>query len=67
MKIRARAVRMELKLSEYGLFRVDTDERIVSETEEEVYEALGMQWIPPTMREDRGEIEAAIAGELRTS
>ncbi len=64
VKIRARAVRMKLKLSEYGLFRVDGDERIVSETEEEVYEALGMQWIPPTMREDRGEIEAAIAGEL---
>jgi DNA polymerase (family 10) len=64
VKIRARAVRMKLKLSEYGLFRVDTDERIVSETEAEVYEALGMQWIPPTMREDRGEIEAAIAGEL---
>jgi DNA polymerase (family X) len=64
VNLRARAVRMKLKLSEYGLFRVDTDERIVSETEEEVYEALGMQWIPPTMREDRGEIEAAIAGEL---
>ena len=64
VKIRARAVRMKLKLSEYGLFRVEDDERIVSETEEEVYEALGMQWIPPTMREDRGEIEAAIAGEL---
>lgn len=64
VKIRARAVRMKLKLSEYGLFRVDSDERIVSETEEEVYEALGMQWVPPTMREDRGEIEAAIAGEL---
>jgi DNA polymerase (family 10) len=64
VKLRARAVRMKLKLSEYGLFRVEGDERIVSETEEEVYEALGMQWIPPTMREDRGEIEAAIAGEL---
>jgi DNA polymerase (family X) len=64
VKIRARAVRMKLKLSEYGLFRTDDDSRVVSETEEEVYEALGMQWIPPTMREDRGEIEAAIAGEL---
>lgn len=53
---------MGLKLSEYGLFR--DEERIASKTEEEVYAALGMQWIPPTMREDKGEIEAAIRGEL---
>jgi len=62
VKVRERAVRMKLKLSEYGLF--SGDERIASRTEEEVYAALAMQWIPPTMREDKGEIEAAIAGEL---
>jgi DNA polymerase (family 10) len=64
VKVRERAVRMGLKLSEYGLHRVADDSLVVSETEEEVYEALGMQPIPPTMREDKGEIEAAIAGTL---
>lgn len=64
VKIRERAVRMGLKLSEYGLFDASTDERIVSRTEEEIYERLGMQWVPPTMREDRGEVEAAVAGQL---
>lgn len=64
VKVREHAVRKGLKLSEYGLFDAKTDERIVSETEEEVYERLGMQWVPPTMREDRGEVEAALKGEL---
>ncbi len=64
VKVRERAVGMGLKLSEYGLFDAKTDKRLVSETEEEVYERLGMQWVPPTMREDRGEVEAAVAGEL---
>jgi DNA polymerase (family 10) len=36
----------------------------VAETEEEVYEKLGLPWIPPTLREDRGEVEAALAGDL---
>ena len=63
------AVRSKLKLSEYGLFRVagnegGTDELIVSRTEEEVYARLGLQWIPPAMREDRGEVEAAGRGEI---
>jgi DNA polymerase (family 10) len=58
------AVRQQLKLSEYGLFDAETGELVVSETEEEVYERLGLPWIPPTMREDRGEIEAALRGEL---
>jgi len=59
-------VRQKLKLSEYGLFDVETDQLIVAETEEEVYERLGLPWIPPTMREDRGEVEAARKGELPT-
>jgi DNA polymerase (family 10) len=64
IKTRELAVRRGLKLSEYGLFDADTDELIVAETEEEVYERLGMQWVPPTLREDRGEVEAARKGEL---
>jgi DNA polymerase (family 10) len=64
VKVRALAVRAGYKLSEYGLFRVSDDERVASETEEEIYERLGMQWMPPTMREDLGEVEAALAGAL---
>jgi DNA polymerase (family 10) len=64
VRLREMAVRRGLKLSEYGLFTVDTDELIVSETEEAVYERLGLAWIPPTLREDRGEIEAAAQGTL---
>jgi DNA polymerase (family 10) len=63
ISLRARAVRAGLKLSEYGLFDAD-GRRIASRTEEEVYAALGLPWIPPELREDRGEIEAALAGEL---
>jgi DNA polymerase (family X) len=58
------AVRKKLKLSEYGLFDAETDELIVSRTEEEVYRRLGMAWVPPTLREDQGEIDAALRGEL---
>ncbi|MDQ3990968.1 MAG: DNA polymerase/3'-5' exonuclease PolX [Actinomycetota bacterium] len=62
--VRERAVRAGLKLSEYGLFDADTEERLVAETEEEVYDRLGLPWIPPTLREDRGEVEAALEGRL---
>jgi DNA polymerase (family X) len=58
------AVRQQLKLSEYGLFDGESGELIVSRTEEEVYERLGLAWIPPVLREDTGEIEAARLGEL---
>ncbi|GHF34140.1 DNA polymerase (family 10) [Amycolatopsis bartoniae] len=64
VRVRERAVRAGLKLSEYGLFDVETGELIVSETEEEVYARLGLPWIPPPLREDRGELEAALRGEL---
>jgi DNA polymerase (family X) len=64
VRIREMAVRKGLKLSEYGLFRVKGGALIVAETEEEVYERLGLPWIPPTLREDRGEVEAALKGEL---
>ncbi|HEX6869732.1 MAG TPA: DNA polymerase/3'-5' exonuclease PolX [Micromonosporaceae bacterium] len=64
VRIRELAVRKGLKLSEYGLFRVDDNTLIVSETEEEVYHRLGLAWVPPPLREDRGEVEAALAGTL---
>jgi len=56
--VRAIAVRHGLKLSEYGLFR--GEELIASATEEDVYAALGMDWVPPPMREDTGEVQAAL-------
>jgi len=64
IRVRDMAVRKGLKLSEYGLFRAKSGKLIVAETEEEVYERLGLPWIPPPLREDRGEVEAAVAGEL---
>jgi DNA polymerase (family X) len=62
--IRMRAVKMGLKLSEYGLFRVADDVRVAGETEEGIYQALGLPWIPPELRENTGEIEAAEQGRL---
>jgi DNA polymerase (family 10) len=62
--IRTRAVKMGLKLSEYGLVRVEGDIRVAGETEAGVYEALGLPWIPPELRENCGEIEAAAEGRL---
>jgi DNA polymerase (family 10) len=62
--IRVRAVRMGLKLSEYGLFRVADDFKVAGETEAGIYEALGLPWIPPELRENAGEIEAAEQGRL---
>ncbi len=64
VRIREIAVRRKLKLSEYGLFDVESGELIVSRTEEEVYQRLGLAWIPPVLREDHGEVEAARKGEL---
>jgi DNA polymerase (family X) len=60
--IRRIALDRELKLNEYGVFREDVN--IAGATEAAVYEAIGLPWIPPELREDRGEIEAARAGTL---
>jgi DNA polymerase (family 10) len=60
--LRKLAIDKGLKLSEYGLFR--GSKMIASETEEGIYKALGLQWIPPEMRENQGEIEAAQKREL---
>src|SRR5205085_6360441 len=62
--IRQRAVRMGLKLNEYGLFRAEDDSRVAGETEEGIYQALGLDWIPPELRENQGEIELAEAHAL---
>jgi DNA polymerase (family X) len=64
VRVREIAVRQKLKLSEYGLFDTVTGELIVSRTEAEVYDRLGMAWIPPTLREDTGEVQAALRGDL---
>ena len=60
--LRKIAIDQGYKLSEYGLFQGDTP--VAAETEAEVYAKLGMAWIPPELREDRGEIAAALAGKL---
>lgn len=62
VKLRTIAQEKGLKLNEYGLFQ--GDKKLAGETEEEIYEALGLVWIPPEIREDRGEIEAASDGTL---
>jgi len=62
--IRTRAVKMGLKLSEYGLFRVADESKVAGATEEGVYQALGLPWIPPELRENCGEIEAAAENRL---
>ncbi|OIJ92488.1 DNA polymerase/3'-5' exonuclease PolX [Streptomyces colonosanans] len=64
IRTRTIAVRQGLKLSEYGLFDVDSGTSVASRSEEDVYARLGLPWIPPTLREDRGEIDAALRGEL---
>jgi DNA polymerase (family 10) len=60
--LRKIAIDKGFKLSEYGLFK--GPQIIAAVTEEEVYGKLGMPWIPPELREDRGEIDAALAGRL---
>jgi DNA polymerase (family X) len=57
--LRDRAIQRGLKLNEYGLFRVEDDRRIAGETEDAIYEALGLAPVPPELRENRGEIAAA--------
>jgi DNA polymerase (family 10) len=62
--LRDRALQRGLKLNEYGLFRVADDVKIAGATEEGIYEALGLAFVPPELRENRGEIEAAEARTL---
>jgi DNA polymerase (family 10) len=62
IRLRERAVKGGLKLNEYGLFK--GSKRIAGGREEEIYEVLGLPFIPPELREDTGEVEAAQAGKL---
>jgi DNA polymerase (family 10) len=62
--LRGRCLRMGYTLSEYGLFRLEDESRVAGETEEEVYGKLELAWIPPELRENRGEIECAAEGRL---
>jgi DNA polymerase (family 10) len=57
--LRDRALSRGLKLNEYGLFRSADDTRIASEREEDIYAALGLDWVPPELREMHGELDAA--------
>jgi DNA polymerase (family X) len=62
--LRQRALKMGYTLSEWALARLDDESTVAAATEEEIYAALGMDWMPPEMRENLGEIEAAARHEL---
>ncbi|MFW9788840.1 MAG: DNA polymerase/3'-5' exonuclease PolX [Candidatus Thorarchaeota archaeon] len=62
VRLRSIAQKKGLRLNEYGLFK--NKKKVAGETEEGIYEALGLQWVPPELREDSGEIEAAQDGKL---
>jgi DNA polymerase (family 10) len=64
LELRSIAIDKGFKLNEYGLFKKDGEELVASQTEEDIYQALGMGIIPPEMRENRGEIRAAQLGKL---
>ncbi|MBM3814545.1 MAG: DNA polymerase/3'-5' exonuclease PolX [Acidimicrobiia bacterium] len=62
--LRTRAVRMGWTLNEYGLFEAESERLLAGRTEEEIYEKLGLAWIPPELRENQGELEASEQGNL---
>jgi DNA polymerase (family 10) len=64
IRLREMAVKAGLKINEYGIFREKDDKRIGGKKEEDVYRILGLSYIPPELREDTGEIEAAAEGKL---
>jgi DNA polymerase (family 10) len=64
IKLREIAKEKGLKINEYGVFEVSSGKKIAGKTEEEVYRVLGMQYIPPEIRENTGEIEAALEGKI---
>jgi DNA polymerase (family 10) len=64
IKLRSLAIDKGYKLNEFGLFLKDTDEMVAGHTEEDIYRALGVDIMPPEMREDRGEIEAGIEHKI---
>ncbi|MGO9708260.1 MAG: DNA polymerase/3'-5' exonuclease PolX [Polyangiaceae bacterium] len=64
IKLRQRALARGWTLNEYALTEVESGKVVASETEQQIYEALGLPWIAPVLREDAGEIEAAEKGAL---
>jgi DNA polymerase (family X) len=62
--LRSRAQKMGLTLNEYALARLDDESPVASATEEEIYKVLGLDWIPPELRENSGEIDAAAEHRL---
>jgi len=64
VKLRTIGVKAGYKLNEYGLYRREDDSLVEAEDEAKIYEALGMRWMPPELRENTGEIEAAIEDKL---
>ncbi len=66
VRVREIAARRGLRISEYGVFDESTGARVAGATEDEVYATAGLPWIPPELRENQGEIEAAREGRLPT-
>ncbi len=64
IRLREMAVKQGLKINEYGIFREKDDRRLGGEEEEDIYRLLRLPFIPPELREDLGEIEAALEGKL---
>ena len=64
VKLRQVALSKGYSLSEYSLTRVADGEELFFDREEDLYRHLGMEWIPPEIREDRGEVETALSGRL---
>ena len=62
--LRDRAIQRGFKLNEYGLYRVEDESLVAGDSEEAIYQALGLSWVPPEVRENRGEILAAEQGRL---
>lgn len=64
IRLREMAMKKGLKINEYGVFNEKTDKKIAGREEEDIYRVLGLPYIPPELREDMGEIEVALRGEL---
>src|SRR5579884_2637821 len=62
--LRQRALKQGYTLNEYGLVRMEDNQRVAGKTEEEIYKKLGLSYIPPELREDCGEIQAAAEEKL---
>lgn len=64
IRLRDIAKKKGLKISEYGIFEVKANKRLGGKTEEEIYEKLGIDFVPPALRENKGEVEAALEHRL---